>query len=409
MLNQEERICFIMFRKMKQSKFKILFIAHEFPPFEGGMQTYAYELVSNLSTDNDVSVICRKDIEEGHIENVKIFPVLSETKNNDFFEDVENCINVIKDVNPDIIHILNAGFSIFTVHLKKELNIPVIVTAHGKDFMKPWVFPKADETEKKKLLLEGLNKADSIIAVSNYTKNKLLELGVKTNISVILNGCDPQKFHPKKKNQKILAKLNIKERDNLLLTVSRLMDRKGQDVVIKALPSVLKKYPNTKYILIGTQDFGYEEENLRNLARKLNLKKNIIFLGYVPDDNLIDYYNSCDIFILTPREIKTDNYIDAEGFGIVYLEAGSCEKPVIASNTGGVPEAVIDGETGILVEPENFEETANAIIRLLENSELGKKLGKNARKKVMEELNWKKISEKIFQIYHTISSSSYRA
>lgn len=196
--------------------------------------------------------------------------------------------------------------------------------------------------------------------------------------------------------------------EKIILTVSRLMERKGQDIVIKTLPIVKKKFPNIKYILVGTEVIGNEKDKLQKLVKKFDLEDVVIFAGSVNNNGLLDYYTLCNVFILTPKEVRTGNFLDVEGFGIVYLEAGCCEKPVIGSKSGGVPDAVMDDKTGLLVDPGDVKQTAEAILRLFEHPELGKKLGKHARKRVVEELNWKNISQKILKIYRTISSS-YKA
>ena len=117
------------------------------------------------------------------------------------------------------------------------------------------------------------------------------------------------------------------------------------------------------------------------------------FAGKVDDEKLPSYYQSCNVFILTSREIKERG--EAEGFGIVFLEAGACGKPVIGSKSGGIPDALIDSVTGILVDPLDIEGIADAIIRLLSNENLAARLRKNGRKRVEKELNIDRLGERL--------------
>ena len=135
------------------------------------------------------------------------------------------------------------------------------------------------------------------------------------------------------------------------------------------------------------------------MPQKTNEQNQIKFL--FGDDELSKYYRACDVFIMPSREIPERG--DAEGFGIVYLEANACGKPVIGGRSGGVPSAILDGVTGLLVNPLSTEEISGSLRKLLLNNELAKKLGANGRMRVEEELNWDIIANKIQQVYYNNS------
>ena len=161
-------------------------------------------------------------------------------------------------------------------------------------------------------------------------------------------------------------------------------ERKGHDIVLKALPLVLKSIPNLSYLIVGE---GPYRTHLMELCRELKLDSVVTFIGFAYDEELVMYYNLCDVFVMPNREIfnSTDS---VEGFGITFIEANACNKPVIGGRSGGAIEAVKDGVTGFLVDPQNENEVAEKIIFLLQDEELARKMGKDGRKRVEKDFSW---------------------
>ena len=275
----------------------------------------------------------------------------------------------------------------------KTLRIPYFVTVHASE-----ILPKYTSLEGfifKKLMSLVLSNARAIIAVSQFTKSKLIDCGVEPEkIVVIPNGTDPLRFNPKVDPIESVQRFDLLGK-RVILTVGGLVERKGHDMVIKSLPQVLKEVPNAVYLIVGE---GQELSRLKELVTALDLENCVLFVGRVGDDELPKYYNACDVFIMPSREITETG--DAEGFGIVYLEANACGKPVIGGRAGGVPGAILDGVTGFLVNPLSAEEISEALIKLLQNNELAVKLGVNGRRRVEEELNWDIIANKVQQVYY---------
>ena len=137
-------------------------------------------------------------------------------------------------------------------------------------------------------------------------------------------------------------------------------------------------------------------------ARRLNVEDKVLFLGQQNNEEIVRYFDLCDVFILASRNIVLKRRVLAEGFGIVFLEANSFGKPVIAGNSGGIPDAVIDGVTGLLVNPEDPKEIAQAIIRLLKDEALAKRLGENGRRRVEREFNLEITENKLKEIIDSI-------
>jgi phosphatidylinositol alpha-1,6-mannosyltransferase len=177
----------------------------------------------------------------------------------------------------------------------------------------------------------------------------------------------------------------------VLLTIGRLVKRKGMDKTIEALEALPEKLvDNLSYFIIGS---GSAEGYLRELIPG-KLSSKVTFLGELTADEKWDWLNLSDILIMPSRDIAGD----FEGFGIVYLEANLCGKPVIAGDSGGVRDAVIDGYNGILVNPNDTAGIGQAIIKLALDSELRNKLGAQGKERTIKEFNWERQVEKLFKI-----------
>ncbi|MBI3626428.1 glycosyltransferase family 4 protein, partial [Candidatus Uhrbacteria bacterium] len=256
---------------------------------------------------------------------------------------------------------------------------PYIVYAHGMDITLP-----QRHFFKKRLVRRILASAFKVVTVSQFTKNQLMDFGVpEEKILMVSPGV---KVFDLYEDSKLLASETLKKYDlvgkRILLTLSRLVERKGIDTVIKALPSVVAQFPNLIYVVAGS---GSYEKSLKELVEKLKLQQHVLFTGLVTDKQKIVWYDLAEIFIMTPRQLPNN---DVEGFGIVYMEANGLGKPVIGSLSGGVSEAVIDGFNGLMVQPDNVEQTAEAIVKLLTDTALAKRLGEQGRKRAIEQFAW---------------------
>jgi glycosyltransferase involved in cell wall biosynthesis len=173
-------------------------------------------------------------------------------------------------------------------------------------------------------------------------------------------------------------------KESVLLSVGSLARAhayKGFDTVIQALPVALKRVPNIRYVIVGDGD---DRPRLEKLAAEHQLENHVTFAGSVSDEQLAKYYRSCDVFVLPSKATVRNGSWEGEGFGRVYVEAALAGKAVVGSFGGGAAEAVLDGKTGLLVEPSSAEQTACAIIQLLENPTVAADMGCEGRKWAME-------------------------
>src|SRR5213593_2726304 len=228
---------------------------------------------------------------------------------------------------------------------------------------------------------------------STWTRDLALsvlgELGLDGHgqrLRVVPLGTDPKQFRPG------IDPSTVRERYGLpdggahwLVTVARLERHKGIDTVIEALPAILDRTPDVRYAVAG---IGPDRERLEKLAHKRGLGDRVRFLGGVSDQDLPAFYNLASVYVGASRRAER---LGIEGFGISLVEASACGLPVVAGNSGGIPDAVRDGETGILVPPEDPAALAAAICRLLTDRELATHLGQNGRRAVETHFNWDRV------------------
>jgi phosphatidylinositol alpha-1,6-mannosyltransferase len=173
----------------------------------------------------------------------------------------------------------------------------------------------------------------------------------------------------------------------LLLTVGRLIPRKGVDLVMHSVARLAARYPDLTYAVAGT---GPDEPRLRGLARQLNIADRVRFLGRVDEETKAALYGLADVFVLPNRLMNGEDW---EGFGIVFLEAATAGTPSIGGDNGGVRDAIVHGETGLLVDPESEDDLTEALHRLLGDVELRQRMGRAARRRASEEFDWRRIAE----------------
>lgn len=383
---------------------KSLFLAIGFPPDTGGIQTVLYEIATRLQGENTVlarwvpgseefdakqkiSIIRSKQSKfqrlfYGALGRINQFKSL-------YYEYRKKFEEIISGKKIDVIQCGHITTGLLGYYAKKKYGVPYVIYTYGQEVMPPYVTKKNSFTWNayKKIL----DNADIVYTPSHFTEEALLTLMEKCgNIRVIpMGSTDTERFKPKPKNKALLSRLNL-EGKKIVLTVTRLEVYKGIDVVLEAFPKVLDKIPNARYLIVGS---GEDRSRLDSLVQKFNLEDAVIFADHVSNFEMVDYYNLCDVFILNSRDCRNKSNVcpvggRVEGFGVVFLEAGACEKPVIGGRSGGVVEAVSDGKTGLLVNPLDSNDVARAIVTLLTDKNYALKLGKNGRKKALEKYNF---------------------
>lgn len=244
----------------------------------------------------------------------------------------------------------------------------------------------------RKVIGALMTKADRVIAISDFEKNLIIRLGFGgSNIEVIPPGIDTQEFDNAAGGD-IFGEYRLNGKKKILF-VGRLSKTKNIEVLINAMPLVLRDYPEAALILAGP-DFG-ARDSLEKLARDKSVEKSVFFMGELERDKLIRVYKNSDIFIFPGI---------SEAFGIVMIEAMAANLPVIAADACAAQEIISEGESGYLFKPHDERGLSQKIIKLLKNKRLAMEFGTNARKYVSENYHISKAVRKISDIYLSLNN-----
>jgi len=375
---------------------RILCVTQEFPPLSGGISVFLHNLCTQLCYQGcNVDVLT--PVREGCTESDDAQPYrVYRYKELRFLSSVIPFYYTLSKYfkkNYDIVFIghFMTTTALGALFLKKLRGIPYVILSHGND-----LHYSISNRIDKPVANQIIQNAPLMLGNSHVTAERIRQKGYKGSVKILHPGVNINKFRPNIENTDIHRRYNLNGK-KVILTVSRLVARKGHDRVLYALSKVVKKIPNIIYLIVGT---GEEESRLRNLVNELTLEQHVVFTGSVRQDALPALYCACDIFIM-PSYVRAGGH-DYEGFGIVFNEANACGKPVIAGRSGGIEDAVVDGVTGLLVNPENTEEISQAISRLLIDREFAQKLGENGRKRTESELSWEKVGQRLDQYLHNV-------
>lgn len=381
---------------------KILFFNYEYPPLGGGAANATAYILKEYSKIPDLKVdLITSSIDSGyHLENLgnNVFihriPI-GKNKNNLHYQSQKELLvyawkayffakKLVQKNKYDLSHsffTVPCGF--ISLLIKRKYKIPYVVSLRGSDvpgyserFAFLYVFIKP-------LVRLIWRKADAVISNSKGLKELALKTNSKQEIGVIYNGIDISDFIPKPENR---------PNDKLIITVgaSRVTARKGINYLIEAIKKLSPKYPNIYLRVMGG---GNEKENLENLAKELNLEKNVEFIGRIPRENTSPYYQEAGIFVLPSLN---------EGMSNAMLEALASGLPLIATDTGGTREILEEGENGFIVKMKNSQNLAEKIELLVKDPDLRKRMGEASRKKA-EMMSWEKVAREYLEIYSKIN------
>lgn len=344
-----------------------------------------------LSKGYNISVISSEPNTWG-VEDIPVIECLAYPSNfflrrlfNEFIRTLRLRRNIIS-FKPDIIHLHSLDyihpFMVACVNCFLNGFENMIISTWGTDVIGNKENPGTVLGRWSKKML--LRQAKEITATSHFLAQATARLSpAGARIHVIPFGIDCNMF---KKN-----KIKTNPDGNIHLGfVKHLNAKYGPDILLKSLPAIIEKCPNVRLTLVG---HGNMERSLKNLAVDLRVDQHVHFTGYMQYEKIPDLLDEIDIFVMPSIE-------SSETFGVAAIEAQAMEIPVVASNIGGVPEALIDGKTGILVEPGNVEQLSCAIIKLIRNRDVMTDMGKAGRQFVLENYDIEKNVLLFEQIYH---------
>lgn len=284
---------------------------------------------------------------------------------------------------PEIIQLAMAYEGFLGLWAQKHLRLPFVVYAHGNEIL------DAMHSSYAKPRLALLH-ASRVFANSRFTADLVRQAGVDPEkIAIVRPGCDTNRFCVRDPDKAFREKVLGAHRDSRVLLTVGLERLKGHDMVIRALPRLLRAIPNVMYLIAGAGPV----DDLEALAHECGVRDHVMFLGLVSEEDLPGLYAISDVFVMPSRQNLAVHSV--EGFGLVYLEASASGKPVIGGRSGGVPDAVVDRSTGLLVDPMDPDDIANTIRTLLCNPELSRELGGNGRQRVVSEFRWEAVGAQI--------------
>ncbi len=295
---------------------------------------------------------------------------------------------IFKTVKKEKIQVIHAHWLIpqafLAVLYKKIFNkkIKILGTIHGGDINIFGGF------FGKKILRFIFNNIDELTVVSNAIKKTVLDLGYEKEVYVYPMGVDTVLFSPDKKEPKIKEKYNIK--GNFILFVGGIIYRKGIDLLIKAMPAVIVKYPDTKLIAVGS---GNIEKQMIDLCEKLNVTDNVIFTGKIMHANLPAYFATADIFILPSQ---------SEGFGLVVAEAISAGTLTIATNIRPVNDIIIEGKTGFYLPELSSKAIAEKVIDIINTKNKYNGIKLEGRKHIVQNFDWKIVANNYINLFNKL-------
>ncbi|WP_336358119.1 glycosyltransferase family 4 protein [Haloarcula sp. CGMCC 1.6347] len=352
---------------------KLLVVTPDFPPNGGGIGNLAYNYAKFSSFD--VDILTNKetknspDIPGTDIHRVSLTGISGIIRCQIFIYNNSDKYDMVYFVHP---------FQSISGVIQ---NMKYIVQTHGNELLAP----NPRQQIMKQVIKLGLQESSGIISNSQWTQKKVSELGISHQKVIQIPPGVPPNYDSISNESQIRSQYNLSEEEPILLTVGRLVERKGHEIVIEAIKDL-----DVNYFICGS---GRMENQLKQLVESEEMNDKVYFEGYVPEEQLPEYYAAADLFVMPSKYLVETGAV--EGFGIVFLEANSFGLPVIGADTGGIPSAINHRETGLVVQP-TATEINEAIKTLLNDSAFYSELSQNAKNWARKH-HWDKIGETIDQ------------
>ncbi|GAB2595157.1 glycosyltransferase family 4 protein [Streptomyces capparidis] len=370
---------------------KTLIVTNDFPPRPGGIQAFVHSMALRLeparvvvyaSTWKDGAEVARFDREQP-------FPVVRDrasvllptrrvTRRAAELLRAEGCSSVWFGAS--------APLGLMAPALRRAGAERIVATTHGHEA--GWAaLPGA-----RALLRRIGDGVDTLTYLGEYTRSRIapaLSPRAAERMVRLTPGVDERAFRPGAGGAAVRERLGLTGRP-VVVCVSRLVPRKGQDTLIRAMPRVLARVPDAALLVVGG---GPYRRSLERLAESAGVRDAVVFTGAVPWAELPAHYEAGDVFAMPCRTRRRG--LDVEGLGIVYLEASATGLPVIAGDSGGAPDAVLDGETGYVVPGGSPEAAAERVVRLLTDPELRRRMGERGRAWVEEAWRWDLLARRL--------------
>ena len=364
-----------------------LLVTNDYPPKVGGIQSYLWEIYRRLPQDKVVVYTTPHPDSESFDQKQTHKIIRSKQRVLLPTRQVANQIRSLAEV--ENIDFIMYDPAVPIGILGPKIGIPYGVILHGAEVTIPGRVPIA-----RSLIANVLQHAKLVVTAGDYsTKEAIRAAKQNLPVCVIPPGVDIDRFKPldEQARSTIRERFNFKDDDEVILTLSRLVPRKGMDVLISATSELMKTRPRVHLLIAGT---GRDLRRLKALAQSTNAP--VTFLGFVSDDEVAELYGMADVFGMICR-VRWGG-LEQEGFGIVFLEAAACGVPQIAGRSGGADEAVLEGETGFVVDnPTDSNAVKQALEKLLADSETRQEMGRNSRARAEKEFSYDYLAIKYWE------------
>ena len=375
---------------------KILCITNDFGPRAGGIETFIIGLIERMPKGTVIVYTSQQ----------------GDTRDYDAQWLNEYGVEVIRDKSKVLLPSLRVGRAVRTIIRERAITkvffgaaAPLGLLAHGVRkagakkivalthghevwWAKLWPFSWAVRRIGKGV--------DSLTYLGDFTKkaiSRALTPDAINSMVRIAPGIDTEHFAPAEDSELLKRELDL-EGKRVIVSVGRLVHRKGQDTLVEALPEILKEYPDAHLLFVGV---GPHLEYIHKRAIQLGVLANISFVGRVQYSELPRFISVGEIFAMPSRSRLAG--LEVEGLGIVYLEASACELPVVGGLSGGAPDAVLEGETGFAVDGLNPSAVASAVNQLLADPERAKEMGRRGRQWIIDEWEWRHWSARFNSLF----------
>lgn len=377
---------------------KTLIVTNDFPPRPGGIQAFLHNMALRL--DPSEIVVYASTWKRGR-EGTEATAAFDAEQPYPVVRDPTTMLLPTPRVTRRAVSLLRehgctsvwfgaaAPLGLMAPALRKAGARKLVATTHGHEA--GW----AQLPASRQLLRRIGESTDTITYLGEYTRSRIaaaLTPAAAGRMVQLPPGVDEKTFHPDSGGDAVRARLGLTDRP-VIVCVSRLVPRKGQDTLILAMPRILAREPDAVLLVVGG---GPYEKELRKLAAETRVADSVVFTGAVPWAELPAHYGAGDVFAMPCRTRRGG--LDVEGLGIVYLEASATGLPVVAGDSGGAPDAVLDGETGWVVRGGSAEDSADRILALLADAELRERMGERGRQWVEERWRWDLLAERLREL-----------
>ena len=364
---------------------KILLVTNDFGPRTGGIETFVIGLLERI-TGHEVTVFTSQQGETSEYDQQWLdkFGVRVIRDRSKILLPSWRVTRAVKKVveshNIEIVVFgAAAPLALMSSALRKSGVKKIIALTHGHEVWWAKIFPF-------NIAIKRIGKGvDHLTYLGEFTRQAISKALTDKSIKEMVKiapGIDTAHFIPQPDGMQKRKELGLQDK-KIIISVGRLVHRKGQDKLIEAMPDVLRKIPNAHLLIVGE---GPYKNHLEKLVTKLSLKENITFAGRIMYDRLPSYLSAADLFAMPSRSRFFG--LEVEGLGIVYLEASACGIPVLAGNSGGAPDAVLEGVTGFCVDGTNVAEIASAVIEICSDAERASHMGAAGRNWIVDQWRW---------------------